>query len=93
MLYLPALALATVSNFSMRTSILIMGVICIAMASAGGIEAVVWTDVAQTVILLAGALVTLLVIVGGIPGGAADAWPRSRPRTTKASARCAGTPA
>ncbi len=73
-LYLPALALATVSNFDMRTCIAIMGVICILMTFEGGLESVVWTDVAQTVILLLGALVTLFVAWGSIPGGAGEMW-------------------
>lgn len=68
-LYLPALALATVSSFDMRLCILIMGVICIAMTYGGGIESVVWTDVAQTIILLAAAAVTLVVALGHVPGG------------------------
>jgi Na+/proline symporter len=68
-LYLPALALATVSNFDMRTCILMMGVICILMTFEGGLESVVWTDVAQTIILLVGALAALLVAWWHIPGG------------------------
>lgn len=73
-LYLPALALSTVSSFDMRTCILIMGIICILMTFEGGLESVVWTDVVQTVILLLGALVTLVVACMHIPGGAAKIW-------------------
>lgn len=68
-LYLPALALATVSNFEMRVCIAIMGTICILMTFEGGFESVVWTDVAQTVILLAGACATLIVAWMSIPDG------------------------
>lgn len=73
-LYLPALALATVSNFEIRTCIAIMGVLCILMTFEGGLESVVWTDVAQTIILLAGALATLVVAWLSIPGGASEIW-------------------
>ncbi|HEX6963082.1 MAG TPA: sodium:solute symporter, partial [Lacipirellula sp.] len=73
-LYLPALALATVSNFEIRTCIAIMGVLCILMTFEGGLESVVWTDVAQTVILLAGAFATLVVAWLSIPGGAGEIW-------------------
>jgi solute:Na+ symporter, SSS family len=73
-LYLPALALATVSNFEIRTSIAIMGVLCILMTFEGGLESVVWTDVAQTVILLGGALATLIVAWLSIPGGVGEIW-------------------
>lgn len=72
-LYLPALALATVSSFDMRLCILLMGIICIGMTWGGGIETVIWTDVAQTVILLVAAIATLVIALGGIPGGAREA--------------------
>ena len=71
-LYLPALALATVSNFAMTTCILIMGTISILMTFEGGLESAVWTDVAQTVILLVGAVAMLVVAVLGVPGGASE---------------------
>lgn len=77
-LYLPALALSTVSNFDMRTSILIMGVICVLMTFEGGLESVVWTDVAQTVVLLVGALVTLVVAINSVPGGIPEIWQVAR---------------
>ena len=72
-LYLPALALSTVSNFDMTSSIVIMGVICIIMTFQGGLESVVWTDVAQTIILLAGAVTALAVAVHGA-GGWGQVW-------------------
>ena len=77
-LYLPALALATVSNFGLQTSILIMGLLCILMTFQGGLESVVWTDVAQTVVLLLGALVTLVVAIGSVPGGLTEIWQTAR---------------
>ncbi|RIK87434.1 MAG: sodium:solute symporter [Planctomycetota bacterium] len=73
-LYLPALALATVSNIEIHACIAIMGVLCILMTFQGGLESVVWTDVAQTIILLAGAIATLVAAVASIPGGAAEIW-------------------
>ena len=72
-LYLPALALATVSNFDMLPCILLMGGICILMTFQGGLESVVWTDVAQTVILLIGTLATIVVALTHTPGGTAEA--------------------
>lgn len=72
-LYLPALALATVSSFDMRLCILLMGVICLVMTYGGGLEAVVWTDVAQTIILLVAAFATLVIALDAIPGGASEA--------------------
>lgn len=62
-LYLPSLALATVTQIDVMACIVIMGVISILMTFLGGVEAVVWTDVAQTVILLAGAGLSLAFII------------------------------
>ncbi len=70
-LYLPALALATVSNFAMEWCILIVGGICILMTFEGGLESVVWTDVAQTIMLLAGAFAVLFFALRDTPGGLA----------------------
>ncbi|HPM81886.1 MAG TPA: sodium/solute symporter [Candidatus Anammoximicrobium sp.] len=68
-LYLPALALATVANFDLTTCILLMGVLCIVYTVAGGIEAVIWTDVAQTIVLMGGAVFGLVIAVMRIDGG------------------------
>ena len=68
-LYLPALALAAVANFDLTTCIVVMGVLCIVYTVAGGMEAVVWTDVAQTVVLMGGAVLGLVVAVQRIDGG------------------------
>ena len=62
-LYLPALALATVTQFNISTCILLMGAISILMTFLGGIEAVVWTDVAQTIVLLAGVALSLVFVI------------------------------
>lgn len=73
-LYLPALALATVSDFNIHTAILILGGLCLIYTVLGGIEAVIWTDVAQTFILLGGALFSLVYILMHVDGGLAGAW-------------------
>lgn len=72
-LLLPSLALATVSDLDVRLCILLMGVLCVAYTVMGGMEAVVWTDVAQTAVLLGAAAVSLAIIVAGA-GGPAAAW-------------------
>ena len=54
-LFLPALALSTVSNLDINACIIGMGVLTILLTVFGGMEAVVWTDVAQAIILLAAA--------------------------------------
>jgi SSS family transporter len=70
-LYLPALALATVSDFNIHTCILVMGVLCIIYTMEGGIEAVIWTDVVQAFLLMGGAIFSLGYILFHIDGGLA----------------------
>ena len=67
-LFLPAIALATVTGISVEACILLMGLLCILYTVMGGFEAVVWTDVAQVVVLLGGALLALWVAVSGAGG-------------------------
>lgn len=68
-LYLPALALATVSDFNIQTCIIVMGVLCVVYTVVGGIEAVIWTDVVQAFILMGGALFSLGFILFRVDGG------------------------
>ena len=69
-LYLPALALATVSRLDVTTSIILMGVLCVVYTMLGGIEAVIWTDFAQAIVLMGGAVWALVTIVARVDGGA-----------------------
>jgi SSS family solute:Na+ symporter len=73
-LLLPALALATVSDLDVQVCIVLMGVLCVAYTVMGGIEAVVWTDVAQSVVLLGAAVTSLVMIIWGFGGTPADFW-------------------
>lgn len=50
-------------------SVLVVGVATIAYTFLGGIEAVIWTDVIQLAVYLAGALVAAWLLLRGIPGG------------------------
>ncbi len=61
-LLLPGLALAAVTGIDLYLCILLMGVLATLYTVAGGIEAVIWTDVLQTVVLLGGALIALAVM-------------------------------
>ncbi|MDY0165974.1 MAG: sodium/solute symporter [Thermoguttaceae bacterium] len=70
-LYLPALALAAVTGLDHRACIVTMGVLCTVYTVAGGIEAVVWTDVLQAVVLVGGAVLCVAVVLAGIDGGPA----------------------
>ena len=66
---LTALALAAVTPLTAGESVLLMGVLCLIYCTLGGIEAVIWTDTLQTVVLLIGAVLCFITIINGIDGG------------------------
>lgn len=71
-LYLVSLVLQEVSGYSANLCILFAGALVAAYTVIGGIEAVIWTDVIQTVVLFLGGLVCLFVIVDYLPGGLSE---------------------
>lgn len=71
-LFLPALALALVTGMDVRLCILLMGGLSILYTTLGGIEAVIWTDVLQVVVLLCGALGCLVVVPFWLEGDWGD---------------------
>jgi len=68
-LALTALALAAVTPLETWQSVLVMGVLSLMYCTLGGIEAVIWTDTVQTVVLLMGAVLCVAFILGGVDGG------------------------
>ena len=68
-LFLPSLALNAVTGINIYLCILMMGVVTIIYCTMGGIEAVVWGDVVQGILLVGGAVLSFVWIVGGIDGG------------------------
>ena len=68
-LFLPSLALNAVTGLDIYLCIFLMGVVTIIYCTMGGIEAVVWGDFIQGIILVGGALLCLFWIVSGVDGG------------------------
>ena len=68
-LFLPAIALNIVSGMDIFLCIGLMGLFSLVYTMMGGIEAVIWTDVLQVVILLGGALLTVVFIAFSVEGG------------------------
>lgn len=68
-LYLPSIALSTITGLNIYVCILSMGVLSTFYTVMGGIEAVVWTDVIQAIVLILGAIITLIIIPFYIDGG------------------------
>ena len=69
-LFLPSLALSTVTGIDIYTCIILMGVITIIYCTMGGVEAVVWGDVIQGIILVGGAIIAALYLIFHTDGGA-----------------------
>jgi SSS family transporter len=72
-LYLPALAIATITGLDVVWSVLIMGGFTIVYTAMGGMKAVIWTDVVQLIVKMGGALFAIGFIVWHLDGGAAQA--------------------
>tara|TARA_B100001750_G_scaffold43767_1_gene32040 strand:+ start:86311 stop:88917 length:2607 start_codon:yes stop_codon:yes gene_type:complete len=62
-LLLPSLAISIVTGIPVDISILIMSVLCIVYTTFGGIEAVIWTDVMQVIVLLGGSILAVVWIL------------------------------
>ncbi|MBI2425057.1 MAG: sodium/solute symporter [Candidatus Hydrogenedentes bacterium] len=65
-LFLPAIALSTATGLSKYDCIVVMGVVTTFYTVIGGIEAVIWTDVLQSFVLVAGALLGMYFVFHGI---------------------------
>ncbi len=68
-LYLPSLAIATITGIDVVWSILMMGGFTIVYTALGGMKAVVWTDIVQLVVKMGGALFAIGFMIYGLKGG------------------------
>ena len=66
---LPALALSAVTGVNVYLCIALIGVLSTVYTALGGMEAVIWTDVLQAVVLIGGALAALAITIGALDGG------------------------
>ena len=69
---LPALALSAVTGMNVFLCIALMGLLSTIYTVIGGMEAVIWTDVLQAIVLIGGALVALGIIIANLDGGFSD---------------------
>lgn len=72
-LYAPSLALSSVTSLPTWASVLVMGVVCTFYITIGGVKAVVYTDVLQTLVMFFGVLAVVAVACRDI-GGIARVW-------------------
>ncbi len=68
-LYLLSLVIHEMTDLSVNGSIIIGGLVVAIYTIIGGIDAVIWTDLLQTIILVIGGVVCLWVIIDALPGG------------------------
>ena len=68
-LFLVSLVLHHLTGWSYGTIIIITGIGVTCYTMLGGIEAVIWTDVIQVIILFGGAIVSIIILLAGMPEG------------------------
>ena len=73
-LFATSAVVATLVGVPVWVAILVLGVAMIVYTFYGGASAVIWTDVVQMFVYLAGALIVLWFALAGLPGGLSDVW-------------------
>ncbi|MBD9434957.1 sodium:solute symporter [Pseudoxanthomonas sp. PXM03] len=68
-LFLPALAISTITGIDVIWSVLLMGGFTIIYTAMGGMKAVIWTDVVQVIVKMGGAIFAILFIIWTLRGG------------------------
>ncbi|XDV42756.1 hypothetical protein PO909_011369 [Leuciscus waleckii] len=76
-IYTPALALNAVTGFHLWGAVLATGLVCTLYTALGGLKAVVWTDVFQTLVMFTGQLAVIIVGVQQA-GGLSETWVKVR---------------
>jgi|MEHZ01.4.fsa_nt_MEHZ011228962.1_4 SSS family solute:Na+ symporter len=68
-LYLMALPMQIIFDWNIYTILLLTG-LCVTLYSlVGGLTAVIWTDAIQALVLMGGAIICLIILLNGAPGG------------------------
>jgi SSS family solute:Na+ symporter len=73
-LYLVSIPVASMTGFSVVWVMIAGGIFIGFYTVLGGIEAVIWTDVVQTIILLGGGILCLVFIIYDLPGGFSEVF-------------------
>lgn len=68
-LFLPSVAIASITGMNIYSCIAVTGIVCTVYTFIGGMEAVIWTDVLQVIILMGGAILCLFIAALNIKGG------------------------
>ncbi|MBN1348658.1 sodium/solute symporter [candidate division KSB1 bacterium] len=68
-LFLLATAIKVMTNWDILVIIIIVGILVTIYTVLGGIEAVIWTDVVQTIVLILGGIATIGIVFYRVEGG------------------------
>lgn len=71
--YTPAFALNAVTGFKLWGVVLVTGLVCTLYTTLGGLKAVIWTDVFQTLVMFSGQVAVIAVGVYQT-GGLSEVW-------------------
>src|SRR5437588_2324130 len=82
-IYAPSLILSLITGLPLAACVLIMGVCTTMYTTLGGMKAVIWTDVLQFSILIAGLLTVCWLSVAHIPGGVATESQQTDRKSTR----------
>ena len=74
LLYAASLVVSTVTGWPLSVAILLVGIVSIVYTVAGGITAVVWTDVLQFAMIFVGLAAGIWTAVSGVSGGFGELW-------------------
>jgi solute:Na+ symporter, SSS family len=76
--FLLALTIHSMTGWNVITIILVTGVVTILYTMIGGLEAVIWTDFMQGIIMWIGVVAVLIVLFTIMPGGIGEAFSLAR---------------
>ena len=68
-LFATALVIAVVTRVPVSVTVVVLGLAMIVYTVRGGVSAVIWTDVVQMFVYIAGAITVLAALLARIPGG------------------------
>ena len=73
-LLIAALGLAVVMGWPLSFTIVLFAVIAVVYTSFGGIKAIIWTDVIQAFVFIAGGAAVIWFLLNQVPGGFEQIW-------------------
>src|SRR5688572_2182683 len=73
-LFVPSLVIHTTTGWPLLLVIFLLGSFVTVYTMLGGVEGIIWTDVIQFCLMLAGVVVTLIIAISAVDGGVAGIW-------------------